>query len=188
MRTTSTSRRLLVLLAGSLALAVSPAGAATHVGTGSVVRSDARPHIDATVSLCQGATAQHVARLKVIRSRPLNPERFSFPGVLASAKVSRIRALARVVCSLPVLPKDNVTSCPNDIGVFYTLQFSSAGGKDVVGGTFIRPVRFDATGCRFLTGAGAARRSTPAMATALGAALGLAHPTFGTFAGALNSG
>ena len=37
-------------------------------------------------------------------------------------------------------------------------------------------------------GAGAARRSTPAFITALGAALGLAHPTFDTFAGTLTTG
>ncbi len=179
-----TMARYAVLLAGCLALVAQPVDALVHSPLRSYSATVVHPNIHAAATLCEGTIAGHVDLLTVTRSRPLNAEHFGLASKITSSRSEPIRALANVVCSLPRVPQGNVTSCPNDFGVTYTLRFAIA-ARVSVGGTFITPVTYDATGCRFIAGAGAARRSTEGFILAMGAALGVAHPTFSLFAGVL---
>ncbi|MGC8498772.1 MAG: hypothetical protein ACP5OV_04650 [Acidimicrobiales bacterium] len=174
--------RLAAVGACLVAFAV-PAGAATRAGPAGPTASPVAGRVAGPVDLCDGSTAAHVGRLRVTRSRPLNPERFNLPALAASARVPALRALAAVLCALPRVGR-GVFSCPIDLGVTYTLQFSLAPDPSR-GVPAVRPVSYDATGCQFVTGAGTPRRASPAFTDALGVALGLPHASPATFAGTL---
>jgi hypothetical protein len=139
------------------------------------------------VSLC--SVAGRVTGLTVTRSRPLNAELFTFPRRVTSSDTMAVRALARDLCALPVMPK-GVFYCPADWGVTYRLVFTL--GADVTTGTTtaVRPVTVDTTGCTRVTGLGAARRTlgSASFFRAFGAAIGLAHATVVTFRGILPPG
>lgn len=183
MRVSPKARGLLLLVA-CLAIGASPAGAVVRSGPVPQSHGGLHPKVAISVSLCEGTTAQHVTGLGVRRSRPLNPEHFVFPAFMESSRVSRIRALAKVVCSLPKVP-NGVYNCPADWSPSYTLHFSL---PEVPAGELIRAIHYDPTGCGLVTGAGSSRRGTEAFVSALGAALGLNHANTATFAGTLTNG
>ncbi len=174
--------RLLALGACLVALAV-PAGATTRAGSTGPAAGPVGGRGAGPVDLCDGSTAAHVERLRVTRSRPLNPERFDLAALTTSERVPALRALAAVLCALARVGR-GVFSCPIDLGVTYSLHFALA--PDPSGGVrAVRPVSYDATGCQFVTGAGSPRRASPAFVNALGVALGLSHAVPATFAGTL---
>lgn len=139
------------------------------------------------VSLC--SVANQVTGLTVTRSRPLNAERFTFPRRVTASDAMAVRALARDLCALPVMPT-GVFYCPADWGVNYRLDFSL--GADVTTGASraVRPVVVHSTGCTQVTGLGATRRTlgSAPFYRAFGAAIGLAHATGVTFRGILPPG
>ncbi len=173
----------LAALGACLMVAAAPAGAAICAGSATSVGGHRSARAVGSVDLCDGPLAARVERLRVTRSRPLNPERFAFPALAWSARVPEVRTLAAALCALPPVPR-GVFNCPIDLGVTYTLQFSLAPDPSR-GALTVRPVSYDATGCQFVTGAGTARRASPDFTDALGVALGLGHASSATFAGTL---
>ncbi len=140
-----------------------------------------------SASLCSVAT--RVTGLALTRSQPLNPERFSFARRVTSSDAMAVRALARALCALPVMPS-GVFHCPADWGVTYRLAFSQGAGVTTGASPEVRPVTVDATGCTQVTGLGATRRTLgrASFFRAFGAAIGLAHATAATFRGTLVNG
>jgi hypothetical protein len=143
-----------------------------------------RPDVANRISVCSLVTS--VNRLTVTRNRPLNHETFTFPATVKSTNTSRIRALAKALCALPVIPT-GVIACPADLGVRYTLNFGSSTAKTP---SPINPVIVASTGCQFVTGISRTRwvERTPAFWPVLGAAIGLPRATEATFRGKLTSG
>jgi hypothetical protein len=68
-----------------------------------------RPDVANRISVCSLVTS--VNRLTVTRNRPLNHETFTFPATVKSTNTSRIRALVKALCALPVIPT-GVIACP----------------------------------------------------------------------------
>ena len=142
----------------------------------------------ARFALCQDTFPDRVAVVTVTRSKPLNPEHFSFPARTRGTKPALVRALAHALCSLPKMPAE-VQACPADWGPTYNLQFSlpKATGSVIVGGDLISPVSVGTTGCEVVQGLNGTRWATPSskLYPALGAAIGLRRATAATFAGEL---
>ncbi len=181
-------RAVMGLGATLLALAaMAPAGAVGR-GPGPLPQLTQRPHIFARYALCADAFSDRVATVMVTRSKPLNPEHFSFPARTRGTKPALVRALARALCSLPKMPA-GVQACPDDWGLTYNLQFSlpKPTGPVIVGGDLISPVSVGTTGCEVVKGVGGTRwaMSSSRLYPALGAAIGLRRATAATFAGQL---
>lgn len=171
-----------------LALVVSlPAGAVGRGQRPPLGLSDA-PRVVALFALCQFTFSDRVAKVTVTRSKPLNPEHFTFPARTRGTKPALVRALAHALCALPKMPA-GVQACPADWGVTYSLNFTlpKPTSSVVVGGDFISPVAVQATGCLVVKGLGGTRwaMSRSKLFSVLGTAIGLQHATQSTFAGEL---
>ena len=171
-----------------LALSVSlPAGA---VGRGQVplLGLSGGPRIVARFALCHDTFSDRVANVTVTRSKPLNPEHFTFPARIRGAKPTLVRTLAHTLCALAKMPA-GVQACPADWGVTYSLRFTlpKPTSSVIVGGDLIGPVSLQATGCLVVKGLGETRwaMSSSKVFSALGAAIGLRKATQATFAGEL---
>ncbi len=113
-------------------------------------------------------SASKVVKLVVIRL-PDAATGFRFPRVLVSRDDSRIRQIARTLCSLRRLNNaGKFIACPADFGISYVLQFSTATER-------LAPVKIDAAGCEFVAGIGGSRwlLSSPGFWPLVGAAMGL---------------
>jgi hypothetical protein len=164
------------LLAAVVLLAAGPnAGAISHPSS-----QTARPA--ATPSLC--GSLGSLDRLVVTRTNsiPQNHFHFAFPASVTVTKTAAVRDAATALCALPVMPKKGL-HCPADWGITYHLAFSAKGR------TF-PAVDVDATGCQGVKGLGAVRwvARSPEFWRVLGAAMGLAHPDAGLFAGSRSGG
>lgn len=173
---------LVSLVVGSVALyaAALPATAGASEG--------GRQHRDAQTStraaprprLCDAV--DHVDRLTVTRTDafPQNGFTFTFPAKVTVRSRSTAMGVARAICALRAVPRGEVFHCPIDFGIVYHLDFHLKGGGSA------QHVTVDATGCRFVTGAGPgkeARFTTRPFWAALGRAMGLPHPGNATFRG-----
>ncbi len=164
------------LLAAVVLLAAGPnAGAISHPSSPS-----ARPA--ATPSLC--GSRGSLDRLEVTRTNsiPQNHFHFAFPASVTVTKTAAVRDAATALCALPVMPKKGL-HCPADWGITYHLAFSAKGHA-------FPAVDVDATGCQGVKGLGAVRwvARSPEFWRVLGAAMGLAHPDAGLFAGTRSGG
>lgn len=179
-------RALLGLGALVLALAVAAPAGALERGAGPSPELTDGSHIVARYTLCQGASPDRVMTVTVARSKPLNPEHFTFPARTRGSRPAVVRALAHALCSLPMMPA-GVQACPADWGANYRLQFSLAKSSvsGVVGASLINPISVQATGCEVVRGLGTTRwaMSSAKLFAALGTAIGLRHATRATFAG-----
>jgi len=118
-------RAMLGLGALVLALAVAVPAGAVERGAGALPELTDGSHIVAQYTLCQGALPDRVITVAVARSKPLNPEHFTFPARTRGSRPALVRALAHALCSLPMMPA-GVQACPADWGANYRLQFSLA--------------------------------------------------------------
>jgi hypothetical protein len=93
-----------------------------------------------------------------------------------------VRDAATALCALPVMPRKGL-HCPADWGITYHLAFFAKGHA-------FPAVDVDATGCQGVKGLGAVRwvARSPEFWKVLGAAMGLAHPNAGLFAGSRSGG
>lgn len=174
-----------LLVVACVSMAAAPASAAVASSRPSLTPGALGSHLTVTLGLCQHLGVGNFGELRVVRSHPFNPERFSFPARTVGTSVAKNETLAAVICALPVAPKG--LQCPADFGPIYTLTFDYYSTNGLVG-TLIKPVHFDPSGCSFVTGAGPTRRSTPGFISALGAALRLPHATRTTFEGTFLNG
>lgn len=174
-----TARGLIAGLA-FLTIVSGPANAATRAHPTPPGERTVRPAHTLLTSLCSGTNPERVSRLTLTRSRPPNPERFSFPAVVESSRTTRIRDLATIVCHLPRV--SGVYHCPLAWSATYALRFSVPAAPP---GPRVRVIHYDPTGCSWISGAGPTRWSSPAFVSALGAALGLRHANVTTFTGTL---
>ncbi len=151
-----------------------------------VARGQSAARRDHTTALC--AVASSVTGLTAIRPAPLNPETFGVAAYARATSIGAVRALAEVLCRLPVAPVGPLW-CPSDFGVRYLLEFVEApvAGRPT---PQVRTVVVGATGCRFVVGLGAVRWAlrNPELFSALGLALGVPGATVTTFAGRLLGG
>jgi hypothetical protein len=114
---------------------------------------------------------------------PGNHLRFSFPAVVTVSDLTAVQDAAKAVCALPVMPRKPM-SCPVDLGITYRLSFSGqlppVNQAQSYGGLVA-----SATGCEVLTGLAWTRWAarSPKFWPELGKAMGLKHPTWGTFRG-----
>jgi hypothetical protein len=164
------------LLAAVILLAAGPnAGAISHP-------SSANARSAATPSLC--GSIGSLDRLVVTRTNsiPQNHFHFAFPASVTVTKAAAVRDTATALCALPVMPKKGL-HCPADWGITYHLAFFAKGHA-------FPTVDVDATGCRGVKGLGAVRwvARSPEFWKVLGAAMGLAHPNAGLFAGSRSGG
>lgn len=188
---TATTSRRAAGAALALAVAVAPligvvGAAAVGVASRGGVHSRPtlrEPSLRGAKGLCE--IAYDVNRLTVTRSKPLNPETFTFPATVVVSSASQVQAAARALCALPVMPK-GVFSCPMDLGVVYTLRFAVSDGSSA---TQADPVTLDASGCETVRGLGATRwaATAPGFWRLLGDAMGLRSASRETFAGSLTS-
>jgi hypothetical protein len=118
-------------------------------------------------------------RLVVRRSDafPQNHMRFSFPAVVTVHDPTRVQAVARALCGLPVVP-EGVLFCPVDLGIVYHLAFLAPHRAFPV-------VTVAATGCQEVRGLGATRwvARSPGFWQILGRAMGLPRPGYASFRG-----
>jgi hypothetical protein len=117
-------------------------------------------------SLC--GTVPHLDVLVVHRvvHSPRNRLQFTFPARVEVDRPIQVRAVARALCSLSPQPT-GIMSCPADLGIEYTLDFSAPGHH------FDRVVA-DAGGCEGVSGVAAVTlRATTVLWDALGRAIGL---------------
>jgi hypothetical protein len=138
----------------------------------------------AATGLCE--LAGRVTSVTATRSRPLNPETFTFARVATGSMKTKVRAAAKTLCALPQVPP-GVQACPVDLGVLYTLRFLAAGDSGI---RSARPVVVSAWGCRIVTGLGPTRwvAASPNFWRVLGNALNLRSATNRTFTGTLIGG
>lgn len=136
-----------------------------------------RPASSVGSTLC--GSVPTLDRLVVHRSDafPQNHMRFSFPDEVTVADVTKVRAAAQALCSLPKMPTGAI-SCPADFGIVYHLVFFA-------GERALPPVEVDATGCQTVRGLAHVRwvARSPEFWPALGRAMGLASPSYSTFRG-----
>jgi hypothetical protein len=125
-----------------------------------------------------------LTQLEVARdnSLPVNHITFTFPARVVVTSAASVKAVATVLCGLPV---DPIVNCPADFGVSYWLYFSPAR-------LHLAPVQADPAGCSNINGLGLpARWGLPRFWRALGAAMHLLRPgqnddaSYGLFAGHL---
>jgi hypothetical protein len=131
-----------------------------------------------TDALC--GSIPSLRRLVVSRTDafPQNNFRFSFPTTVTVSNRSRVRAVARALCALPVMPT-GIHHCPADFGIVYHLAFSAPGH-------LVSPVSAEIGNCEVVRGVGSSTRwvaRSPGFWTTLGMAMGLTSPSSKTFAG-----
>ena len=167
----------------SLVLPASAVFAATPVNHGHSVGSACSA---AVKGVCVCSLITNVDQLTVTRNRPLNHETFTFSASVKSTNASHIRALAKSLCALPVMPRP-LRACTIDLGVRYSLNFAAT---TVKGPEPIRPIIVSVTGCQVVNGLSPTRwvSPNPHFWTVLGTAIGLPHATQATFAGKIASG
>ena len=135
------------------------------------------------IVLCGSVSS--LSRLVVTRSDafPQNHFHFSFPSRVVVSKPIQVRAVARALCALPVMPSGTY-HCPADFGIVYHLMFSGPALK-------IPPVSAEISGCEVVSGVGPISRwmaDSPHLWSTLGTAMGLTKPGQKTFAGDRASG
>ena len=127
------------------------------------------------------AVAGKVDGLVISRVESLdNGETFTFPAHVTVAEPQQARAVARVLCALPVTPR-RALLCPNDWGLDYRLAFSTGDSEPT-------PVTVDVTGCQTVNGLGGRwilGPSASAFWRVLAVAAGLTPADQSTFAGTL---
>ena len=121
-------------------------GATGHVGT--IAHLPARGP-----RLCADPAA--VLAVRVTRLPPLSQMGQARPvparrPVITIRDVGRVRALARVICGLPLMPR-GVLSCPVDLGGGFQLVFATAA-------RWLPAVVVQASGCEVVTGASPGRQ------------------------------
>lgn len=159
MSNASRSGSLCVL--GLLALVAVPACSGGH-GRGTASGKGSR----AGAAIC---TARSFAGLSVERTDiPMNHITYTFPAHVESSESAKIAALAGSACALPTFPS-GVRSCPADLGIAYSLTFTS-------GAKTVETIVATATGCRSVTGLGARRQAKPIFWRDLALALRLPVP------------
>ena len=158
-----------------LVAAVFVLAACGSAGGGDPGRS--RPASSVGSTLC--GSVPTLDRLVVHRSDafPQNHMRFSFPDEVTVADVTKVRAAAQALCSLPKMPSGTL-HCPADFGIVYHLVFSA-------GVRALPPVEVDATGCESVRGLGLVRwvARSPGFWPTLGRSMGLPSPSSATFRG-----
>ena len=136
-----------------------------------------RPTHPAGSTLCGSVSA--LDRLVVRRSDPFpqNHMHFSFPTEVTVTSAIAVRAAAQALCALPKMPSGAI-SCPADFGIAY--QFVFFASKPA-----FPTVELDPSGCQVVRGLGPTRWAvrSPHLWPALGSAMGLASPSYGTFRG-----
>jgi hypothetical protein len=125
------------------------------------------------------AELAHLDRLVVRRSDafPSNRISFSFPSLVTVSDASDVRAVARALLSLPLMPQGMF--CPVDLGIRYHLSFLAGDDRVIT-------VSVSATGCEDVNGLGRPLRwvaRTPGFWRTLGSAMGLSKPDYATFRG-----
>ncbi|HEY5265524.1 MAG TPA: hypothetical protein VIJ40_01795 [Acidimicrobiales bacterium] len=182
------ARRVTAALAIAVVAVTGIGGEATTVGA-SIAKSDQgtidlsssglQPATVVTEGLCQ--VAYDVNRLSISRSKPLNPETFTFPALFKVNKALNVQSIARALCALPLGPT-GVINCPADWGVNYTFQFSVTDGSSV---QLVSPVTVDAAGCETVQGLDGGRSvsTAPSFWRIVGNSMGLKSATGTTFSG-----
>jgi hypothetical protein len=119
-----------------------------------------------------------VDQLIVTRHAPGSHFRFAFPARVTATNASLVRRVAVAACALPTAPKGE--HCAAEIAVSYTLNF-------VVDRDFIV---VNPTGCETVSGLGPVRTTAEhhTFFRLLGAAMGLKHASYFTFAGIVELG
>jgi hypothetical protein len=163
------------LAAGAVALVMTACG--SQLASPSGATQSARPSQGSGGTPAPGGVAgRHglcsqvpaVTRLAVSRvtALPRSHLRFAFPAGVTVTSPAEARAVARALCTLPVMP-GGVMSCPMDQGVSYRLDFAA-------GRTSFPGITAAASGCNAVNGAGAVRRAGSAgFWTVLGHAMGI---------------
>lgn len=126
--------------------------------------------------------AGRVDRLVVERADllPQNHPHFTFPAKVTVSDPVKARSIAHAICALPPMPRGPM-SCGADMGIGYRLSFAADGKK-------LAPVRAEVGGCTEVHGIGQTRWTarSPDFWPALGAAMGIRHPSLSTFGGTTN--
>ena len=173
-----------------LALSASLSAGAVGRGRGPLLGLSERPHIVGRFALCQDTLSDRVTNVTVTRSKPLNPEHFTFPARTRGTKPALVRTLAHTLCALPKMPA-GVQACPAEWGVTYSLRFTlpKPTSSVVVGSDPISLVSLQTTGRLVVRGLGGTKWVLPSskLFSALGTAIGLRHATQATFAGELET-
>jgi hypothetical protein len=129
-------------------------------------------------ALCQVTgtlTGLQIVRVGLIAPRP---RQVVVPAKAAVGSPAEVRAVARALCALPVMPKA-VFHCPAEFtGTTYRLNFTAGGQR-------LRPVEIQATGCETVTGLGPARwaAESPGFWPVLARAAGISPPGQSAFNG-----
>jgi hypothetical protein len=122
--------------------------------------------------------ATHLVLRRSVPHSTVYVQTFAFRSNETSSDVSAVRAVARQLCALPVLPKSEAIAC---IGAAsYSLTFYGAAGR------LEGPITFQASGCNAVeVPRGQARFYRPGSALwpTLGIAIGLSAATQSTFQG-----
>lgn len=129
-------------------------------------------------ALCQATgtlTGLQIVRVGLIAPRP---RQVVVPATAAVGSPDEVRAVARALCALPVMPKA-VFHCPAEYtGTTYRLNFTAGGQR-------LRPVELQATGCETVTGLGPVRwaAESPGFWPVLSGAVGITPPGSSGFSG-----
>jgi hypothetical protein len=138
-------------------------------GPPAVVVPASLPRVPAVQSRALCGHIPALTQLEVARDNglPQNHITFSFPARVVVASPASTRAVATVLCGLPV---DTIVNCPADFGVSYWLYFSPARLR-------LAPVEADPAGCSDISGLGVpARWALPRFWRALGSAMHVLRP------------
>jgi hypothetical protein len=139
-------------LIGLAACGSAVAGGAGHpasAGVGHTKEPAAVAAASAGVPLCGAAGRVDrvvVSRVPALSASPHEP----LPGGITFSDPARVRALAAGLCALPLMSHGPLLSCPADFGGAFRLVFAA-------GRRGFSPVVVQGSGCRIVTGAGAAR-------------------------------
>ena len=172
-----TSKRRIVPGGAFSALFAVIAACCLTAGTGGCGTSSPNGHHQASRSTtCHGLTRLTLRR-STVRSL-VYFQTFSFPSVTRSEDVTATRSVARVLCSLPLLPKGIGLSCRGWYSS-YSLTFYGSVGR-------LATVEFQAADCQDISGLGNETRiygKNSVFWPVLGEAIGLTAATQRTFMG-----
>ncbi len=161
-------RSLLVTVVATSSLTLAACGATSTSTVGSKV---------APVFLCRHLSS--VARVVVTRTLSSDQFLYVVPATSTVNNARRARQLARVACSLPVMPSG--IQCPVELAVAYRLTFAINGEKGLGGESIV----VHPTGCQLVEGLGTPRTSATRanFYRLLGTAIGISNAGSWTFAG-----